>query len=228
VCTVALIPARGGSKGLVGKNLSTLGGVSLIGRAISAAALVKEISEVVVSSDDDAILEEARLQGADVDRRAPDLARDDTPTLDVVRDYLERHPRIRTLVLLQPTSPLRIADDIRSCLAALRRAPTAVTVCPVDHPPAWTFELGEGGQLKPILGWDSLVTRRQAAKPAYRLNGAVYVAKAASLRAGGRLVDEHTVGVHMPLERSIDIDVEYDLERARTFIAASGDPLDVT
>jgi CMP-N,N'-diacetyllegionaminic acid synthase len=178
---------------------------------------------VVVSSDDDAILREARACGATARRRAAHLAADTTPTLDVLRDYLDSDPTVDAVVLLQPTSPLRSADDVRACMAAIVEADRAVTVTPCEHPPAWSFRLTAAGRLDPVLGWDALSNRRQDAEPTYRLNGAVYAARARALRAGGGLVTDQAAIVVMPPERSVDIDGELDLVLARLLAERDAD-----
>lgn len=219
--TIAFIPARGGSKGLVGKNLAEVAGASLVRRAVEAARAAG-LDEVVVSSDDDAILAEAADCGATTERRAAELAGDRTPTLDVLRDHLDRHPEVEAIVLLQPTSPLRAARDVRACVDALRDATRVVTVTPDEHPANWSFRLTDDGRLDPVLGWDAVAPRRQEAAATYRLNGAVYAARADVLRRGEGLVAPDAAVVVMPRERSIDIDDALDLELAR-LIAARGD-----
>jgi CMP-N,N'-diacetyllegionaminic acid synthase len=215
--TVAFIPARGGSKGLPGKNLAHVGGMSLVARAITLARGISEIAEVIVSSDDPAILREARRYDAVCDHRPSELARDESSTREVVLEYLERRPDIDRLVLLQPTSPLRDESDVRRCLAALASADSVATVTPCEHPPEWTFRMDEQGGLRPLLGWGG-VRRRQDARPTFRLNGAVYAIECDVLRHGGDLVSEGTFAVVMPPERSVDIDVELDLWIARLLL----------
>ena len=182
------------------------------------------LNEVVVSSDDEAILAEARACGASAERREAALATDDTPTVAVLRDYLEQRPEVEALVLLQPTSPLRTPADVRACLDALDGADRVVTVTPSEHPVPWTFRVTDDGRLDPVLGWDAVATRRQDAESTYRLNGAVYVLRAEVIRRGDPLIGPGTAAVAMPPERSIDIDGELDLEIAR-LLAARAKPV---
>lgn len=172
------------------------------------------LEEVVVSSDDEAILAEGRACGASPERRDATLATDDTPTVAVLRDHLARHPEVEALVLLQPTSPLRAPVDVRACLDALDGAERVVTVTPSEHPAPWTFHVTDN-RLDPVLGWDAVATRRQDTEPTYRLNGAVYALRAEVIRRGSPLVGPGTAVVIMPPERSVDIDTELDLEIAR-------------
>jgi CMP-N,N'-diacetyllegionaminic acid synthase len=213
--TLALIPARGGSRGLPGKNLAEVAGRTLVARAVDVAAAVKAIDEVVVSSDDPAILAEAERAGAVPERRAAALAGDETPTSAVVRELLHRRDDVATLVLLQPTSPLREAEDVQACLDALSEARAAATVTRSHHPAEWLFRRTGKGRLRPVLGWEHMVTRRQDSEPVYALNGAVYAARAAFLRTGGRLVGPDTAAVLMPPERSVDVDDSVGLALAR-------------
>jgi N-acylneuraminate cytidylyltransferase len=213
--TVALVPARGGSRGLPGKNLAEVGGRSLVRRAVEVALAVAEIDEVVVSSDAPTILEEGARAGAVPLRRPAALAADDTPTAAVVADLLARRPAARVLVLLQPTAPLREPGDVRACLAALATAPAAATVAVLSHPAEWLCARTADGLLEPLFGWAHMVGRRQDAAEVYTLNGAVYAADAAYLRAGNPLVGPRTAAVVMPPERSVDVDDAVGLALAR-------------
>jgi CMP-N,N'-diacetyllegionaminic acid synthase len=186
----------------------------LVARAVRVALDIPDIDEVVVSSDDEDVLAEARACGAVPERRPDALAQDDTPTLEVVQDFLARRPEVEALVLLQPTSPLRATTDVQTCLDVLTTADSVATVTGCEHPPEWSFRLTEEGRLHPVLGWDAVTARRQDAAPAYRLNGAVYAVRAQRIRDGAGLVGPDTTAVVMPLERSIDVDDELDLALA--------------
>lgn len=194
----------------------------MVRRAVEVARAAG-LDEVVVSSDDDAILAEALACGATPERRDPALAADDTPTLAVLRDHLARHPEVDVLVLLQPTSPLRAPQDIRACLDALSGADRVVTVTPSEHPVPWTFRVTGDDRLDPVLGWDAVATRRQDTESTYRLNGAVYALRAEVVRRGDPLVGPGTVAVVVPPERSVDIDGELDLEIARLLAARAAE-----
>ncbi|MEW6693643.1 MAG: acylneuraminate cytidylyltransferase family protein [Pseudomonadota bacterium] len=218
---VALIPARGGSKGVPGKNLRDLGGKPLVAWTIEAARQAECIDEVVVSSDDDTILKVARQWGAAVPFVRPAaLARDDTPGIDVVLHALEHLPHAHWVVLLQPTSPLRTAQDIEAALARCweARAPACVSVSEVDTPPGWMFRLSDDGRLRAILPERERPLRRQDAPTLYALNGAVYVARADWLRHARTFLTDETVAYRMPPERSIDIDTPLDLMIAACLI----------
>lgn len=209
---LAVIPARGGSKGVPGKNIRNVGGKPLIAWTIEAAHAAKCVDRVIVSSDDSAIIAVARAAGCDVPFiRERHLAEDGTPTIDVVLDALERCAGFDWVVTLQPTSPLRTAEDIdgaiERCVEA--GAPACVSVCRAQESPYWMVTVGENGRLRPLMP-EGQFTRRQDLPPAYILNGAVYVANATWLARERRFVTAETVGYEMPVERSHDLDTLSD------------------
>lgn len=206
----------------------TVGGLSLVRRAVEVADAVPAISEIIVSSDDDEILDEAEASGAVPERRADELATDEAGTLEVIADLLTRRPGIGVVVLLQPTSPLREPRDVQAALDELKQAHSVASVTAMEHPPEWSFRLGGAGELKPPMGWENIPLRRQDGDPIYRLNGAVYASLTGRLRRGSPLVGPGTHAIVMPATRSVDIDDEDDLVYAR-FLAeqlqpAEGEP----
>jgi CMP-N,N'-diacetyllegionaminic acid synthase len=209
---LALIPARGGSKRLPGKNVADVAGRPLIAWTVDAARAVSSVDRVVVSSDDDAILAAATAAGAEAPFRRPAaLATDSATSADVLMHALDSLDQpFGFAVLLQPTSPLRTAADIDGCLQLCARtgAPSAVSVS-VAHPhPAWCYLRDGAGRLH-ALG---------AAEPdaeVLALNGAVYAVHVEWFRANRRFVAEGTMGYVMPPDRSVDIDEPIDLEIAR-------------
>lgn len=211
---LGLVPARGGSRGIPGKNLLSLGGRPLLAWTGSAAAGSKYLDRVLLSSDDEAILTAGRDAGLEVPFvRPPELARDDTPAMDVVLHALDAvEETFDLLVLLQPTSPLRIAEDIDACVERVAAgAPCCVSVTEPGHSPAWMFTLGTGGRLDRLIPEMALPARRQELPPVFALNGAVYVAEVAWLRRVRSFIAEGTVGYPMPPDRSVDLDDELDL-----------------
>lgn len=210
---LGLIPARGGSKGLPRKNVLPLAGKPLIAWTIEAAHAASTLDRVVLSSDDDEIMRVTEAFGCEVPFRRPaHLAADDTPGIDSVLHALDALEGFDYVVLLQPTSPLRIAEDIDKAvqLCVISGAPSCVSVVAVDKPPQWMYSMEEG-LLRPILASEIKLTRRQEAPPVYALNGAVYVADVESLQHTRSFVTEETVGYVMPPERSGDIDTVLDL-----------------
>ena len=209
---LALIPARGGSKGLPRKNVRMVGGRPLIAWTIEAAKASRYIDRLILSSDDDEIMRVAQEYGCEVPfRRSPELATDECGAIDVAIDALQRCPGYDWIVILQPTSPLRTTDDIdgaiRQCVT--QHASACVSVCQAEQSPYWMFFL-ENAHLRPVLE-DLGATRRQDLPPVYLLNGAVYVAKVANLVESRSFVPPGVVAYEMPSSRSLDIDTEQDL-----------------
>jgi CMP-N,N'-diacetyllegionaminic acid synthase len=223
VSTLGVIPARGGSKGIPRKNVRLLGGRPLIAWTIEAALQSGVLDAVVVSTEDAEIAEVARSEGASVPFLRPArLAVDETPGIDPVLHALDQLPGHDTVVLLQPTSPLRTAADIRDCvgLAADRSATSVVSVSPaVDHP-FWTYRVDVAGRLAPFVESPPAL-RRQNLPPAYRLNGAIYLAQVAWLRRASGFVGPDTLAFVMPSVRSIDIDDEADWQAAEQLLRSA-------
>jgi N-acetylneuraminate synthase len=221
-----LIPARGGSKGFPGKNLTRLGGIPLVGRAArvarQAASVLGPGCRVVCSTDDIAIADAAREWGAEVPFLRPaQLATDEARTMDVVFHALDTiGGAFDSVVLLQPTSPLVEAEDI---LGAIRlhlgaEAPV-ISVCAAEHPFEWFYRMAEDGCLSTVLPAKN-AHQRQIAGVAYRPNGAVYVASPEMLRKEGSFMTGSTRGFVMPANRSVDVDTHIDLAVASAILEA--------
>lgn len=215
---LALIPARGGSRRVPGKNLAVVGGRPLIAWTIEAARHARSITRVVVDTDSPAIAEVARQWGAEVPYlRPPELATDEATSLDVVRQALDRLAaegfEPQWVCLLQPTSPLRRAHDIEAAVALALNggADAVVSVTPRPMPAAWHRRLGDRGQLQqPAAGDDAT----------HVLNGAIYLARSDVLRTQGTWYTPRTLGYVMPVERSLDIDTPWDMRLARGVMRA--------
>jgi CMP-N,N'-diacetyllegionaminic acid synthase len=209
---LAIIPARGGSKGLPRKNIRMVGGRPLIAWTIEAAKDSRYIDRMILSSDDEEIMLMAEKYGCEVPfRRSPELATDECGTMDVVIDALQRCPGYDWIVLLQPTSPLRTTADIDGAIlkCVTHQARACVSVCQVEQNPYQMFFL-ENAHLRPVMEGPS-ATRRQDLPPVYLLNGAVYVAKIANLMQNRSFVPPGVVAYEMPSSRSLDIDTKHDL-----------------
>jgi CMP-N,N'-diacetyllegionaminic acid synthase len=214
---LALIPARGGSKGVPRKNILPIFGKPLIQWTIDSARASRYVDRLILSSDDDEIMAVAAAGGCDTPfKRDASLAGDTASSIDVLVDALERVPGYDIVVLLQPTSPLRSASDIDGAIERLESssAQACVTVRAAEDHPYWTFYADEQGRLakfiKPPAG---MPTRRQDLPEAWCLNGAVYVVRTEWVIKSHSILAADTVFYPMPAERSLDIDTPADVER---------------
>ena len=213
---IALIPARGGSKGVPGKNIRNLGGKPLLAWTIKAALAAKTIDRVVLSSDATEIIEVAEKYGCEVlFRRPAELSTDTASTKDVILHALHTiEEKFDYLVLLQPTSPLRTAHDIDSAvhLCDDNERKICVSVTEVEKTPYWMLSLNEEGCAKPLFAKDEIPKRRQDASPFYILNGAIYVIDCALFLEEKDLYAPGAAVWIMPKSRSIDVDTEEDFQ----------------
>lgn len=222
---LALIPARGGSKGVPGKNLRLLGGKPLIAWTIEQARRCPWIDRLIVSTDDPAIADTAIRWDAEAPFLRPaELATDETKMIEVVFHALDWCRQIDRLyewiLLLQPTSPLREATDIEAAAKQLedRGADAVVSVCPCEHSPLWANTLGPNGQMKDFLRPEATGNRQD--HPAYyRLNGAIYLARTDYFRQCRGFLGDRTFAYIMPSERSIDIDSLLDFQMAEFLVS---------
>ena len=176
---LAIIPARGGSKRLPRKNILDLCGKPLISWSIEAALKSKYISKVVVSSDDEEILNISSNFGADIIKRPYELANDTATTFDTVKHTIDNFENYDYIVLLQPTSPLRNVKHIDEAIELLeeKQADAIVSVCEMDHSPLWSNTLPKDGNMNNFLRDEVLNKRSQDLEKYYRVNGAVYICK---------------------------------------------------
>ena len=219
--SIALIPARGGSKGLPRKNIKFINGKPLIAWTIEAALNSSCFSRVVVSTEDQEIASIAEDFGAEVPFiRPPELAGDQAKSIDVVIQALnwfaERGEDYQQLGLLQPTSPLRNQRDICNAWDSfdLKKAGAVVSVCECEHSPLWMNRLPEDLSMGDFLSKGILNQSRQGLNKFYRLNGAIYLAEKDYLLENYGFFGSRTFAFIMPQERSVDIDSELDLRFA--------------
>ncbi|SEK25555.1 N-acylneuraminate cytidylyltransferase [Blastococcus sp. DSM 46786] len=216
--TVAVVPARAGSRGLPGKNLMTVGGSSLVARAVRSAREAG-IEQVVVSTDGPDIAAEAERLGATVVRRPVELSTGSSRTVSALLHVARALdlPDDATVVLLQPTSPLRTSGDVRAVLErhALGDVRTTLTVTPAEHHPYKQLLVAPDGSARPVRTWPDLEAPRQELPEALRINGAVYATALGAMRAADAVIVPDVAAIPMPAERSIDVDTRDDLERVR-------------
>lgn len=211
---LAVIPARGGSKGVPRKNIRKVGGKPLIAWTIEEAKKSRYIDRLILSSEDEEIIKVAKEWGCDVPFVRPvELAQDNTPGIEPVFHAISQVPGYDYVVLLQPTSPLRLVSDIDCCVETCLKmaAPACVSVTTSDKSPFWMYTLREDKRLSPLLERKSY-SCRQELPPVYVLNGAVYVARVDWLIGERNFVGDETVACPMPKERSLDIDNELEVK----------------
>lgn len=222
--TVAIIPARGGSKRLPKKNVLSLAGKPLIEWSINEAIKADVIDLIAVSSDDDEVLKIAdKYKSQDVIsiRRPPELSTDIAKSVDVVTHALLQLSEVgiypKRVLLLQPTSPLRKAADIQGAVDLFEKEKTdnVISVCETEHPTSWCGIISEDNVLQ---GFDLSVSRSQEAKKEYRINGAIYLVDRLAFLVEGRMIFEKPKVFVMPKERSIDIDTYFDFAMCESLI----------
>jgi CMP-N,N'-diacetyllegionaminic acid synthase len=227
---LAIIPARGGSKGIRRKNLALLDGRPLIDYAINACRESTAIDEILLSTDDDEISDAARRAGlASGYRRPAELAGDASPMIDVIEHALRwveatRGQLPEEVILLQPTSPLRSASDIDDAVARFREsgARSLVSVHPMGEHPSECITI-KNDRWEFLVPPPSGATRRQDyAGEFFFINGAIYIFEASWLLATRKLIDARETATYvMPRERGLDIDTELDLAIAEAIVRAT-------
>lgn len=211
---LGLVAARGGSKGLPGKNIRPLCGKPLIAWSIEAGKAAPSLDAIVVSTDDEAIADAARRAGGEVPFMRPaSLAGDTASSIDVVLhaiDWLAAAGRkFDIVVLLEPTSPLRAPEDIELGLARLIEsgAGSVVSVCRAEgEHPAFMFRQGEDLRLHPFMERQPTGLRRQEVEAMYFLEGTLYASRVEVLRAKRSFYHEDTIGYQVPKWKSLEID----------------------
>lgn len=219
---IAIIPARSGSKGLKDKNIRSLNGKPLIAYTIDAAKKSEVFDEIFVSTDSEKYAKIAREWGANVPfLRSSQLSSDTASSWDVLKDALEKYKEMGlefdTVTLLQPTSPLRTAEDIVSAYQKMinKNAKAIVSVCEVDHSPLWCNILPEDTSMEDFLSKDLLDVPRQNLSTYFRVNGAIYIVKIDYLMFTESIYNDSCYAYIMKKENSIDIDDEMDFKIAQ-------------
>jgi CMP-N,N'-diacetyllegionaminic acid synthase len=214
---LAVIPARGGSKGLPGKNILPFAGLPLIAHSIRLARLCPEIDRCIVSTDNEEIANVAREQGGDVPFLRPaELALDTTPTWPVLQHALRKMEKIEghrfeTLVLLQPTNPARLPEDVTRALGMLESNTRVVGVVAVSEPhsnPRWTAVEDRDGLMVPLFPDVKSYVRRQDVPSTYIINGLLYLWRRDHVLnevEHGMYTKPHLM-LRIPREQAIDID----------------------
>lgn len=223
---LAIVPARGGSKRLPGKNIKVLNGKPLIQWSIESALGIDEISRVMVSTDCQEIADIALKSGAEVPFIRPDdLATDTSSSSDVIRHALDYYKQqgeaFDFILLLQPTSPIRNSKHNIQAIDLLRskQADAIVSVCECEHSPLWANTLPEDMSMEQFIKADIKNTRSQDLPAFYRLNGAIYLAKVSRFYEESTLfLSSNIYAYKMDNQSSVDIDHELDFLLAETIL----------
>lgn len=225
---LAVITARGGSKRLPGKNIRMLGGKPLITWSIDVVKGIREICDILVTTDDSEIAKVARDAGALVPWLRPDELSSDTATsadtcLHALDWYEAEKGKVEGLLLLQPTSPFRSRDTVLKGIDLFRshQYRPVVAISPALSHPMWCLKL-ESGSMRPFMEGRGLQTRSQDLPPAYTVNGAFYLLKPDDLRKSKSFYGDDMVPLLMDKpEESIDIDTELDWKMAETILESA-------
>lgn len=225
---LGLIPARGGSKGIPRKNVRIVAGRPLIAYAIQVAQRSSRLTRTVVSTEDGEIAEVARRLGAEVPFLRPrDLATDEAPSVLVAchaLDFVEKEEgrRYDCLALLEPTAPLRKAEDVDGALTLLEQsgADSVVSLCRLEAPHPAKLKVLQEGRIRPFLPelWREGLPRQELS-PVYFLNGGIYAVKRDLLIKNQTFWGENTLPYLMPEERSVNVDTRLDLELVERLLA---------
>ena len=222
---IAIIPARGGSKRLPGKNIKHLAGKPMIAWTVEAALDSQVFDHVFVSTDDEKIAEVAKQAGVEVPFLRPTvLASDEATTNDVVTHLVEwfeseYNQQVSTLAILQPTSPLRNAQHIKEAMRLMeeKSAKAVVSVCELEYPIQFCNTLGKDGSMDGFIKPENL-KRTQELEPYYRLNGAIYLFQKGYV---GKLTDIYSKGTYafvMDANKSADIDTLEDFQKVELIL----------
>lgn len=217
---LAIIPARGGSKSVPGKNVKLLCGKPLIVYTIEAAMAAKSIDQIVLSTDDPEIAEVAGKYGVRIPFMRPkELAQNNSLALDnyiytIERLNTEFNNNYKEFIVLLPTSPLRIAEDIDNAVELFYKnnADSVISCVEMSHPPHWAKKIDKNGKIKNYFNIHIKIDNknRQEFEPAYIPNGAIFIFRYSLLKEKHTYYSEDTYAYIMPKERSVDIDSLFD------------------
>lgn len=220
----SIIPARSGSKGIINKNITHLCGKALIAWSIEASLKSKYITRTIVSSDGETILQTAKEYGAEILKRPKEFAQDNSSTESVILHLLESFNDLALeydyLILLQPTSPLRDAQDIDKAFETLlkNKATALISVYEEDNKILKAFTQNNSGYIQGIANNQYPFMPRQDLPPVYMSNGAIYIIKISEFLKTQKLLSGQTTFYKMPKAKSLDIDTQEDLNKAKEYL----------
>jgi CMP-N,N'-diacetyllegionaminic acid synthase len=228
--TLGVIPARSGSKGIPYKNVQLLCGKPLLHYTAEAALSAKLLDRVILSTDDEEIAQVGEACHLEVPFLRPaELARDDTPTLPVIQHAVrfieDSGDRYDAICVLQPTNPLRRAEDIDGCIRMLtdHDLESVISVLPVPHEfnPHWVYFQDDQGRLRLSTGENTPISRRQDLPAAFHRDGSVYVSRRNVLMERNSLYGDRIAGYVMDPDRHVNIDALEDWKRAEELLEAT-------
>jgi len=217
---LAIIPARSGSKGILNKNIKLLNDKPLISWTIEQALKAKLIDKIVISSDCDQVLKIASRYGfKDLTKRPAILSEDNSHTDDVIIYEMNRFPEFNTIIMLQPTSPLRSSLQIDQAIQSFfkKKAKAMVSVFKLKKSPFWVFKI-RGNYLESLYDFKLVPKRRQDFKETYMLNGAIYITQKFFFVKQRSFLSNQTMYYEMSEEDSVDIDDIEDFKIAESLI----------
>jgi N-acylneuraminate cytidylyltransferase len=225
---IILICARGGSKGLPGKNIKPLNGIPLIGWSINIAKQIKRSSRIVVSTDSEEIAKIALKYGADVPFMRPkNLAQDDSSEWLVWRDairYMENdmNENIDAIIVLPVTAPLRSIDDINACIDLFEeeKVDSVITVSEANRSPYFNMTVNnDSGYASLVISPESRIVRRQDAPEVFDMTTVAYVVGVDFVKEFNGIFEGRVKSITIPSERAIDIDTILDFEIAECLLS---------
>ena len=219
---LAVLPARGGSKGILKKNLQIVAGKPLLAWTVEAALGATHVDKVIISSDDDEIISIGKQYGCEAPFKRPaNLSTDESGSVEVLLHAMKFYPSYDYVIFLQPTSPLRTSSDINFAFKLFldTQAASCVSITDVNESPFWMFERNKEGFINQLIKSDNIYTRRQDLPIFFKPNGAIYIVKSRIFKMQKSFLCPPTVGYVMPRERSIDIDTQYDLDRCNHYLS---------
>lgn len=215
--SLAIIPARSGSKGVKNKNIRLLNGKPLLAYSIEAAISSGLFTEIMVSTDSDEYAEIAKSYGAKVPfLRSDSNSTDSASSWDMVSEVIQNYKMIGStfdnVCLLQPTSPLREASDIKNAYELFydKDANSVIGVCEMEHSPIVCMQVNDDCSMGEFILDSKPGTNRQSVEKYYRINGAIYIVKISMLESIQDLYMDRCFTYIMDEKKSIDIDTEFD------------------
>ena len=223
---IAIIPARGGSKGLPGKNIKNLFGKPLIAYTIETAKAARNISRVIINTDDDEIARISVQYGAECPFMRPDfLATDEAKSIDVLKYTIEKLESLENIsidnfIVLQPTSPLKTSQDIDAAIDLFysKNAHSVISYCAEHHPIKWHKYIDTEGKFENIS--EQIINNRQEERTSYFPNGSIYVFKKEAIYTQ-QYYTENSYAYIMERTKSVDIDTIDDFEYAEFLMSKS-------